>query len=584
MLLFNLATILFALISKSVTVEINLNPISSPLQVTAKTSRGDVIGLRYDYGNDRKKLFYGQGDVFLGIPYVKTPIGNLRFKKPERLSKFLSVPYNATFLRPACPQADVVDISEDCLHLNIYTPQANSTEKYPIMIWIHGGSLKQGSAQNYEIPSVIRNFVSQNIIVVTIQYRLGMLGYFTTFTEDFPPNRGALDQIEAIKFVKEEIANFGGNPNKITLVGQSAGAASIAGHLFSPLSQSLTLIEHSNYANLFLDLFQGAIMQSGSLLTCFDGSMGFQNLSSQRANQLCQFSTEKWNSHNYTSLASCLLKMPYSEWISLDGSLLRGWEMVKDGYFLHDIPRNLATTRPKIPVMYGNCKDEWSYFELLFMRRNITRLSSYSKVFFDMFFKTMASFFKTKSTEVKDILKALYKPDGIADYNNLGWLKTQSDIFTVLGFTGFLRQEIDWYLENDNKQVYAYEMTYGSQIRRHINVPGWTPIYHNCELPFLWMNPDDWIKAQNESLLTQNDTEIANFFADTWSNFVKTGKPHPNTAFWSPMNNRTFSYMDIGTSRMFKSGYREKDSAVWKTILPKIIGEWPPEKLDWKYD
>uniref|UniRef100_A0A914Y0L8 Carboxylic ester hydrolase n=1 Tax=Panagrolaimus superbus TaxID=310955 RepID=A0A914Y0L8_9BILA len=292
-------------------------------------------------------MFYGQGDVFLGISYVQPPIGNLRFKKPERLDKFLSVPYNATYLRPACPQADVPDISEDCLHLNIYTPQANSTDSYGVMIWIHGGSLKQGSAQNYAIPSVIRNFVSRKIIVVIIQYRLGMLGYFTTFTEEFPPNRGALDQIEAIKFVKEEIANFGGNPNKITLVGQSAGAASIAGHLFSPLSQKL---------------FQGAIMQSGSLLTCFDGSMGFQNLSSQRANQLCQFSPEQWNLHNYTSLASCLSKMPYSEWISLDGSLLRGWEMVKDGYFLHDIPRKLMTTRPKIPVMYGNCKDEWSYF------------------------------------------------------------------------------------------------------------------------------------------------------------------------------------------------------------------------------
>uniref|UniRef100_A0AC34F5P3 Carboxylic ester hydrolase n=1 Tax=Panagrolaimus sp. ES5 TaxID=591445 RepID=A0AC34F5P3_9BILA len=197
------------------------------------------MGFREDHGNDNRKFFYGQGDVFLGIPFVQPPLGNLRFQKPQKLDAFPSSPYNATYLRPACPQQGHADINEDCLYLNIYTPKASTSERFPVMLWIHGGSLKTGSAQSYSTASVIRNFVSRGVIVVTIQYRLGMLGYFTTFTEDFPPNRGALDQMEAIKFVKDEIRNFGGNPFQITLFGQSAGSASVAAHVFSPLSQSL---------------------------------------------------------------------------------------------------------------------------------------------------------------------------------------------------------------------------------------------------------------------------------------------------------------------------------------------------------
>ena len=117
--------------------------------------------------------------------------------------------------------------------------------KYPVMLWIHGGALKMGSARDYETEGIIRNFVSKGVVVVSIQYRLGMLGFFTTFTEDFPPNRGMLDQVEAIKFVTEEITNFGGNPYAITLFGQSAGAASVSAHTLSPLSQSKILVKIS---------------------------------------------------------------------------------------------------------------------------------------------------------------------------------------------------------------------------------------------------------------------------------------------------------------------------------------------------
>lgn len=121
-----------------------------------------------------------------------------------------------------------------------------------------------GSAfTSVNLPGAVRNFVSNGIVVVSIQYRLGMLGFFTTKTDDFPPNRGLLDQVEAMKFVREEIDNFGGDPNKITIAGESAGSVSVSAHTYSPLSQNL---------------FQQAIMESGAVWTCIDDSTGINQL------------------------------------------------------------------------------------------------------------------------------------------------------------------------------------------------------------------------------------------------------------------------------------------------------------------
>uniref|UniRef100_A0A914C800 Carboxylic ester hydrolase n=1 Tax=Acrobeloides nanus TaxID=290746 RepID=A0A914C800_9BILA len=108
------------------------------------------------------------------------------------------------------------------------------------MVWIHGGGLRYGNASGMGMlgpQGIVRNLISRGVVLASIQYRLGFLGFFTTFTDDFPPNLGLLDQVEALKFIQEEISNFGGDPNKITIFGQSAGSASVSLHTYSPLSQ-----------------------------------------------------------------------------------------------------------------------------------------------------------------------------------------------------------------------------------------------------------------------------------------------------------------------------------------------------------
>uniref|UniRef100_A0A914CR14 Carboxylic ester hydrolase n=1 Tax=Acrobeloides nanus TaxID=290746 RepID=A0A914CR14_9BILA len=113
------------------------------------------------------------------------------------------------------------------------------------MIWIHGGSYTSGN-NRINIPGTVRNFVSREVVVVSIQYRLGFLGFFTTFTEDFPPNLGMLDQVEAFRFVQQEISNFGGDPSRVTIWGESAGGASVSAHSYSPLSKEVV-------ENIYLD-------------------------------------------------------------------------------------------------------------------------------------------------------------------------------------------------------------------------------------------------------------------------------------------------------------------------------------------
>uniref|UniRef100_A0A914CQ54 Carboxylic ester hydrolase n=1 Tax=Acrobeloides nanus TaxID=290746 RepID=A0A914CQ54_9BILA len=106
------------------------------------------------------------------------------------------------------------------------------------MIWIHGGGFMSGT-NRIDTPGTVRNFVFREVVVVSIQYRLGFLGFFTTFTEDFPPNLGMLDQVEAFRFVQQEISNFGGDPSRVTIWGESAGGASVSAHSYSPLSKEV---------------------------------------------------------------------------------------------------------------------------------------------------------------------------------------------------------------------------------------------------------------------------------------------------------------------------------------------------------
>uniref|UniRef100_A0A3P9JR45 Carboxylic ester hydrolase n=1 Tax=Oryzias latipes TaxID=8090 RepID=A0A3P9JR45_ORYLA len=191
--------------------------------------------------------------IFYGVPYADPPVGAYRWKPPRPLSSWQEV-YEATFPRAACMQVcsgPITDecpkmVSEDCLYLNIFVPRSVDFSEpmrrpLPVMVWIHGGDFIAGSASK---PIYDGRFISNftNTVVVNLEYRLGAFGFLVSGKDPHASatgNYGILDQQMALLWVQQNIAVFGGNPSKVTVVGESAGAQSVSLHLMIQSSQPL---------------------------------------------------------------------------------------------------------------------------------------------------------------------------------------------------------------------------------------------------------------------------------------------------------------------------------------------------------
>jgi para-nitrobenzyl esterase len=202
---------------------------------TVTTPNGVVIGLKKDGMNE-----------YLGIPYALPPVGTLRWTPPQPYGPLPTNPFHATEFGNVCPQAGGGD--ENCLFLNVFTPAAGGSD-LPVMVWIHGGGLVEGSSNSYN-PQWL---VSEGVIVVSLNYRLGYLGFFAQTAIDAEGhengNYGLMDQQLALQWVQNNISAFGGNPSQVTIFGQSAGGQSVYAHLASPTAAGM---------------FSGAIAESGS--------------------------------------------------------------------------------------------------------------------------------------------------------------------------------------------------------------------------------------------------------------------------------------------------------------------------------
>ena len=225
------------------------------------TNSGPVIGIEGEEGIH----------IWFGVPYAEAPVDKLRWKAPRNVNSWDKV-YEATNFGSPCVQiqssltggglakpGDIIG-DEDCLYLNIYAPSYSVTSvpkeinKLPVMVWIHGGGNTSGMTSEYNPERFV---ASQNIIVVTISYRLGLFGWFShpelrnkSDGIDVSPNFGLLDQIKALEWLRDNIEGFGGDKNNITIFGESAGGQNVIALYVSPLAKGL---------------FHRAISQSGGI-------------------------------------------------------------------------------------------------------------------------------------------------------------------------------------------------------------------------------------------------------------------------------------------------------------------------------
>ncbi|XP_061177010.1 liver carboxylesterase B-1-like [Saccostrea echinata] len=197
---------------------------------------------------------------FIKIPYAEPPIGNLRFKKTQPIGEWKGVEGVRDVNAPQCSQIedrypgfDTLVTDEDCLYLNIYVPGKISEDRnLSVMVWIHGSGFMFGGASQYKPQKLV---LGGDVIVVTINYRLGLLGFMTLHDPLAPGNYGLWDQIEALRWVQNNIAAFGGNPKSVTIFGNAAGGISVSLQTLIPSNKGL---------------FQRAISQSGVVsLFCF---------------------------------------------------------------------------------------------------------------------------------------------------------------------------------------------------------------------------------------------------------------------------------------------------------------------------
>ncbi|KAL4234537.1 Cocaine esterase [Mactra antiquata] len=190
---------------------------------------------RFPFGNDSYTIY-----KYVGLPFAKPPLGELRFKKPEPVDMMHS-PFHAVLPEVACVQFNFdrdEPQTEDCLYLSVYVPgrPADTTSGHAVAVWIHGGGFIQGTGSQYDA-----TFMSLygNVIVVTINYRLGVYGFLTTEDENAPGNIALWDQHMAFKWVHDHIKSFGGDPDRVTIFGESAGAISASFHALIPRNRGL---------------------------------------------------------------------------------------------------------------------------------------------------------------------------------------------------------------------------------------------------------------------------------------------------------------------------------------------------------
>ncbi|XP_036406856.1 fatty acyl-CoA hydrolase precursor, medium chain-like [Megalops cyprinoides] len=224
------------------------------LSKTSADDKGPLVTLKYGSLRGKYTNVKGLGPAvhtYLGVPFAQPPVGHLRLAPPRPAKPWEGV-RDATQQPAMCLQdralvADLLDkvsmemdipaISEDCLYLNIYTPATSTADsKLPVMVWIHGGGLMLGAASSYDGSALA---AYQDVVVVLIQYQLGILGFFSTGDEHVPGNLGMLDQVVALQWVQENIQSFGGDPRSVTIFGESAGGVSVSLQLLSPLSSGL---------------------------------------------------------------------------------------------------------------------------------------------------------------------------------------------------------------------------------------------------------------------------------------------------------------------------------------------------------
>jgi para-nitrobenzyl esterase len=445
--------------------------------------------------------------TFLGIPYAAPPIGNLRWRPPQPVADWRGV-RDASQFGPSCPQSPVGNpfyppgpISEDCLYLNVYSPtQPNQGQRNrPVLVWIHGGGLVQDAARNYDGLQL----AADGVVVVTIDYRLGALGFLAASALATHPggatgNYGLMDQQAALRWVQRNIARFGGDPDNVTIAGQSAGGLSVLAHLVSRGSRGL---------------FQRAIVQSGAF--------ALNQVPLAQAEAAGQQFADSINCSQDT--ADCLRHASVADLVNNFGVEIPG---VVDGSVLTEpIGTALANGRfARVPILNGITHDEERLFvdavgiavsqgtDVLIPDRPITETNYQSNI------AAVLGVSDARAAEVA----AEYPPGAYASAD-----VAFSTLVSDANFACPALQVDLW--TSPRMPTYAYQFN-DDNAPFVLAPPGYFPAVatHDSELPYLFDQPNTPFPAT----LNSDQQTLAATMRAAWTTFAATGNPSSPALAW----------------------------------------------------
>ncbi|XP_010163112.1 fatty acyl-CoA hydrolase precursor, medium chain [Antrostomus carolinensis] len=516
------------------------------------TKYGSVRGYRFKVDAAERSV-----NVFLGVPFAKPPVGPLRFSEPQPPESWKGV-RDATSYPPMCLQdkvqgqffSDIItnrkekvilQMSEDCLYLNVYTPVSTGKQKkLPVFVWIHGGGLVFGAASSYD-GSALAAFDS--VVVVTIQYRLGIVGYFSTGDKHARGNWGYLDQVAALQWIQENIIHFGGDPGSVTIAGESAGGISVSALVLSPLAKGL---------------FHKAISESGTAIRVL-----FTDHPEEEAQRIATASgCEKSNS---AAVVECLREKTEEEivQITLKLHLLLVSSSV-DGVFLPKSPRQLLSEKKinAVPYIIGvnNCEFGWLLPMLMKFPAYADGLDK--DVARQVLQSSLVSSLKAVTSEVVDRVYNEY----IANAENRaqvrdGLLDALADFTFVLSAT-----EVARYHRDAGNPVYFYEFQHRPSSATGV-VPEFVKADHGDEIAFVFGKP--FLAGH----ATEEESKLSRTVMRYWTNFARTGNPNGEGLVHWPQYGLDERYLEIDLVQKAAKKLKGRKMEFWTQLTKEMLNE-----------
>ncbi|KAM9607916.1 carboxylesterase 5A [Trichechus inunguis] len=493
-------------------------------------------------------------NVFLGVPFAAPPLGPLRFATPQPALLWEDF-RDATSYPNLClqnPEWLISDqrllkvhypqfrVSEDCLYLNIYAPaHAVVGSNLPVMVWFPGGAFQTGSASIFDGSALA---AYEDVLVVTTQYRLGILGFFNTGDQHALGNWAFMDQVAALTWIQENIEFFGGNPGSVTIFGESAGAISVSSLVLSPMANGL---------------FHKAIMESGVAI------IPYMKASDNERNQDLQFLARicGCNTSDSVRLLQCLRAKSSEELLSLSQKT-KSFTRVTDGHFFLDNPLDLLIQKEfnPIPSIIGVNNHECGYMLPMKMVPEIFGGSNKSLIFqlIHTFLHIPREYLYLPTEEY------FRRKDSVVEIRN-SFLDLLGDVFFVV--PGLVTAQ---YHRDAGAPVYFYEFQHRPQCFEDTK-PAFVKADHTDEIRFVFggafLNGDVVMfegATQEEKLLSRKIMKY-------WANFARTGNPNGEGLPLWPAYNWAEQYLQLDLN--IRVGERLKAPKVkfWMNTLPLIM-------------